>query len=135
MKLIEYKPVTKGRWKLLIYAKESAQFPIEETMRISRAEIEVILSALSALFSVPTPIVKVTCRRGGAYQHKNKLIKIGPVGAHFHKNIFRYSVLVHEFAHHLADCRNRRRVGHTKKFWDALEDSYLAANIYMRNRK
>ena len=124
MELLEYKPTQKRGWKLLIYAIENERWPLEYKLRVSERIGASLIYDMSMYYGIKVPEVKFMsgADRGMYYSRYKKIV----VRTSKKENGFRLSIIIHEFAHHLADTRaNGHRQKHNKKFWQALEECYL----------
>ena len=109
---------------LKIYKWERETYPEFQKIEIGRSDAPKYFKKFARHFKVIEPILlKRTKQSGGAYFRDY-------IGIALPKTTY-FGVIIHEFAHHLADQKTRSRNGHNKRFKRALKQVYSFAKRYI----
>lgn len=110
---------------LKIYDWEHETYPEFQKVEIAHQDAQRYFRKLARHFKVTTPTLSLRLKRGGGtYYSRSAMIRLS--------RISNLGIVIHEFAHHLADCTTRSRNSHNKSFKKALKKTYTFARRYLK---
>lgn len=133
-RLLEYKPTSKGGWKIMAYALEEVRWPVERKVNVTPAKVAKLYSHLEKIFKLPAIETKWRQNRyigAGCFRFSLATTGRERICLRYWGGETKYSTAVHEFAHYVAQYGKKVNQKHGDHFWSCLEKCYLESNKWM----